>query len=67
MLDDTTVPQGPVPAPQFSMNVAVRRLDQDRDMFEFIISTPTLKSTFLLPRALMNQLRVIVEKALLDK
>jgi len=56
-----------VQPPQFSMNVAVRRIDQDRDMFEFIISTPTLKSTFLLPRPLMNQLRVLVEKALLDK
>ena len=51
----------------FYMNVAIRRLDQDRNMFEFVICTPTLKSTFLLPRQLVNQLRGLVEKALLDK
>ena len=51
----------------FRMKVNVRRLPKNSQMFEFIISTPTLKSQFILPRHLVNELRVLIEKVLLEK
>lgn len=52
---------------KFSMNVSIRKLQKDPNMFEFIIATPMLKSQFLLPRAMLNRLRILIEKALTSK
>ena len=49
------------------MNISIRRIPKNPDMFEFVISTPALKTQFVLPRAMVNQLRVLIEKALMDK
>lgn len=51
----------------FSMNVSIRRLDEDENMFEFMISTPTLKTQFLLPRPMVNQMRGLLEQVLIAK
>ena len=49
------------------MKVNIRRLENDPNMFEFTFSTPILRSQFLLPREMVNQLRILIEKALVSK
>ena len=49
------------------MEVAIRRVANDPNMFEFTISTPMLRSQFRLPRPMVNKLRVLIEKALVSK
>ncbi|UCD14911.1 MAG: hypothetical protein JSV34_04080 [Candidatus Omnitrophota bacterium] len=51
----------------FRMEVSIRKLHNNPNMFEFVISTPTLTSQFRLPRPLVNKLRILIEKALVDK
>lgn len=41
-----------------------RKLPNDPNMFEFTVSSPLLRSQFCVPRAIVNQLRVDLEKAL---
>ncbi len=53
--------------PEFRMKVNIRRLVGDPNMFEFTISTPMLRSQFRLPRHVVNQLRILIEKALISK
>lgn len=36
-------------------------------MFEFTVSTPVLRSQFRLPRSMVNKLRILLEKALVEK
>ncbi len=50
-----------------SMNVSIRRVPRDPNLFEFTISTPMLRSQFRLPRAEVNKLRVALEKALVSE
>lgn len=50
----------------YRMEVSVRRVAGDENMFEFSISTPTLRSQFRLPRPLVNKLRILIEKALIS-
>lgn len=52
---------------QFSMNLSVRKVPNNDNMFEFTISTPSLRSQFRLPREMVNKLRILIEKALLNK
>jgi hypothetical protein len=49
------------------MKVNIRKLSGDPNMFEFTISTPMLRSQFRLPRAVANQLRILIERALVSK
>ncbi len=49
------------------MKVNVRKVPQHPDVFEFTIATPTLRTQFRLPRATVNQLRILLERVLLDK
>ena len=49
------------------MNVNIRKIPQDKDHFEFTISTPSLRSQFIIPRPVLNELRIIIEKVLIDK
>jgi len=49
---------------KFSMQVSVRKVKDNPDMFEFIIATPTLKPQIILPRDMVNELRILIEKAL---
>ncbi len=51
----------------FKMQVSVRKIPQDPNMFEFIITTPTLKTQFILPRDMVNKLRILIEKVLTAK
>lgn len=50
-----------------TMKVNIRRLSNDPNMFEFTLSTPLLRSQFRLPRPVVNQLRILIEKALVGK
>jgi hypothetical protein len=52
---------------EYSMKVNIRRLSNNPNLFEFTIATPTLRSQFRLPRPLVNQLRILIEKALVNK
>ncbi len=52
---------------KFSMSVSIRRVQNDSNMFEFMIATPTLKSQFILPRSQINKLRILIERALTNK
>jgi len=52
---------------KFPMNINVRKVPKEPDLFEFTISTPVLRSQFRLPRAKVNELRIIIEKALVGK
>jgi len=52
---------------EFRMKVDIRKLQKDPNMFEFTIATPMLRSQFRLPRPLVNQLRILIEKALVSK
>ena len=49
------------------MKIDIRRLPTNRDMFEFTIATSTLRSQFIIPRSKLNQLRILIEKALTKK
>ena len=49
------------------MKVDIRKVPKNPDMFEFTISTPTLRSQFILPREMVNKLRIALEKALVSK
>ena len=52
---------------KFPMNVNVRKIPDKPNVFEFTISTPTLRSQFRLPRELVNELRILIEKSLTKK
>ena len=52
---------------KFSMQVAIRRLSNNPDIFEFSISTPTLRAQFRLPRETLNELRIMIERALTSR
>jgi len=52
---------------KFSMQVSVRKVKDNPDMFEFIIITPTLKTQFILPRNMVNKLRIMIEQALTSR
>lgn len=49
------------------MQVSIRKVAQNQDMFEFVITTPTLKTQFILPREIVNKLRILIEKVLTAK
>lgn len=42
-----------------------RKLPDNPNMFEFMVVTPMLKTQFLVPKAVVNQLRVDLERALM--
>jgi hypothetical protein len=46
------------------MRISFRRTPNNPNLFEFTITTPLLRSQFRIPRALVNQLRVDLEKVL---
>ena len=52
---------------ELKMEVAIRKVPNDPDMFEFTISTPMLRSQFRLPRLMVNRLRILIEKTLVSK
>ncbi|MCP4652968.1 MAG: hypothetical protein GY858_06250 [Candidatus Omnitrophica bacterium] len=49
------------------MKVAIRKLQNNANVFEFTISTPTLRTQFRLPRETVNELRILIERALTEK
>lgn len=51
----------------FKMNMSFRKIPNDPNVFEFTISTPLLRAQFRLPRAIVNRLRVDLERALMQK
>ena len=52
---------------ELKMEVGIRKVPNDPNMFEFTISTPMLRSQFRLPRAMVNRLRILIERALINK
>jgi hypothetical protein len=58
---------GGMMAETIPMQINFRQVPNEPDMFEFTISTPLLRSQFRIPRQIVNQLRVDLEKALINK
>ena len=54
-------------AEKISMRVQFRKVPGSNDLFEFAIITPLLRTQFRIPRAIVNRLRVDMEKAILQK
>ncbi len=52
---------------EFKMEVTIRKVANNPNMFEFTISTPMLRSQFRLPRTMVNKLRILIERALVNK
>ena len=52
---------------KFAMQLSIRKMPKDPNMFEFSIVTPGLKTQFRLPRRVANDLRILIEKALRGK
>ncbi len=52
---------------EFKMEVSIHKVANNPNMFEFTIATPMLRSQFRLPRAMVNKLRILIEKALVGK
>ena len=48
------------------MRFGFRKLANDPNMFEFTIATPLLRAQFRLPKAVVNKLRVDLERAITD-
>jgi hypothetical protein len=56
------------PQPQkFPMRLSINKIPNKPDLFEFRVATPTLSAQFRLFRKDLNQLRIMVEKALMQK
>ena len=49
------------------MHLNIRKVSQSPDVFEFTIMAPLLRTQFRLPRQQVNQLRILLEKALIEK
>ncbi len=49
------------------MKISFRKVPNNEDLFEFTIITPLLRTQFRLPRAIVNKLRVEMERALTEK
>ena len=54
-------------ADKHSMRISFRKVPKDPNMFEFTIATPLLRAQFRLPRGIVNNLRVDLERALTNK
>ncbi|MDD3374712.1 MAG: hypothetical protein PHY73_03185 [Candidatus Omnitrophica bacterium] len=52
---------------QLPMKVNIQKIPNNPDVFEFTIATPALRTQFRLPRPVVNQLRILIEKILFDK
>ncbi|MEA3329040.1 MAG: hypothetical protein U9Q08_04905 [Candidatus Omnitrophota bacterium] len=52
---------------KFSMKVGVHKTPKNPNVFIFTIATPTLRSQFKLPRKVVNELRILIEKVLTSK
>ncbi|MBD3246967.1 MAG: hypothetical protein GF333_08195 [Candidatus Omnitrophica bacterium] len=53
--------------PEVPMEIRIRRIQHNKNLFEFIITTPSLRTQFRLPREQVNELRILIEKALTAK
>jgi len=52
---------------KIDITVSIRKTSKNSDMFEFTVTTPIIKSQFVLPRVMLNKLRILIEKALVGK
>ncbi len=50
-----------------NMNINFAKLPNNPDLFEFTITTPLLRCQFRVPRVVINQLRIDLEKSLMNK
>ncbi len=49
------------------MKVDIKRVENNPDLFDFIVATPVIKTQFCLPRNVVNQLRILIEKELVKE
>ncbi len=49
------------------VKINIQRIPNNPNIFEFTIATPLLRSQFRLPRSVLNQLRILIERVLTSK
>jgi len=54
-------------AGSYHLRLGFRQISNNRNIFEFTISTPLLRVQFRIPRSAVNRLRVDLERALTKK
>ena len=47
--------------------ISIKRVPKNKDIFELTVATSVLRSQFRLPRGALNNLRILIEKALMSK
>ena len=49
------------------VKIDIRKSPNNPNLFEFTIATPLLRSQFRIPRPVLNQLRILIERTLTRK
>ena len=49
------------------VEIDIKKVANNADLFVFSISTPLMRSQFRIPRAVLNQLRILIERTLTHK
>ena len=49
------------------VKIDIRKIPNNPNIFEFTVGTPAIKTQFRIPRAVLNQLRILIERTLTQK
>lgn len=49
------------------MKVNIQKVPKNNDLFEFTIATPILRTQFRLPRHIVNEMRILIERVLVSQ
>jgi len=52
---------------EIPVTVAIRKVPNKPNLFEFTIATAVMRFQFRIPREIVNSLRIMIEKALVSK
>ncbi len=52
---------------QMPMKVDIQKVPNQKDLFEFTVATPLMRTQFRLPRNVVNQMRILIERVLIKK
>ncbi|MFH1045949.1 MAG: hypothetical protein V1727_03180 [Candidatus Omnitrophota bacterium] len=49
------------------VQIDIKKVTNNPDLFVFTVATPMIRSQFRIPRAILNQLRILIERVLTNK
>ena len=49
------------------VKINIRKTPNNPNIFEFTVGTPAIKTQFRMPRTVLNQLRILIERTLTQK